>query len=224
MKMKLLNSWRFAIKCMKLSYNIKANLIIMGFMFVMALGYEIFYIAEGMGALLLMLLAMYPAQLVCSVCGSQLVLSSPYKKTLMTSLPTILTLCSSMILYLAVICIEAVRVHMTPETADRSSRIVLYCGIMLILLDICVGLAYKYFVMSLIIMSVSMIGFYYLSGMIGMGTAILQYIPEIPMPIAAVLGLCLALTGNALQYGVYLLVYKKPMSRRAMFGLLRQQA
>lgn len=222
--MKLINSWRFAVNCMKLSYNLKMNVICMGFLFIMALVYEVFYVADGLGAFLLLIIAMYPAQLTCSVCGSQLVLSSPYRRSMMTSLPAILTLCSQTAVYLAIICAEAVRAYVAPETAGRGSRIILLCGVMLILLDMYVGLAYKYFVLSWIMLAVSLIGFYYMSGMIGRDTALSQNLLNIPLPISAILGLCFALAGSALQYGISRLVYKKPMSRFAIFGLLRQQA
>lgn len=223
MGMKLINSWRFAIKCMRLSYNLKINLLCMGFLFILAILQEIFYISGGSGAFMLLIIAMYPAQLVSSVCGSQMVLSSPYRKPLMTSLPTVLNLCSGMAVYLAIIGIELIRVHMIPQLANFSSFIILSCGIILLLLDIYVGLAYKCFALSLVILSVSMIGFYYMSG-IGRGTALSQNPFCLPLPIAIAAGLCLALVGSALQYGISRLVYKKPMSRFAIFGLLRQQA
>ena len=221
--MKLINSWRFAIKCMKLSYNVKMNVICMGFLFLMALVYEVFSVAEGMGAFLLLIIAIYPAQLIGTVCGSELVLSSPYRKSLMTSLPVILTLCSGMVVYLTIICIEAIRAYVAPETAGRTSCIILFCGIILMLLNMYVGLACKYFVLPCIMLAVSLIPLRYMTDVISRDTALSQSICNLPMPVSVILGLCFALTGNAVQYGLCLLVYKKPMSRFAMFGL-RQRA
>ena len=88
--MKLIENWRFAVKCIKLSYNLKTNLLCIGFLSVMALVYEIGNFSNGMGAILMLTVGMYPAQMICSVCGSQLVLSSPHKKAIMTSVPTII--------------------------------------------------------------------------------------------------------------------------------------
>ncbi len=222
--MKLINSWRFAVKCMKLSYNLKINILCMGFLFIMALVYEVFYVTAGLGAFLLLIIATYPAQLIYSVCSSELVQSSPYRRSLMTSLPTVLTLCSGMAVYLVIICAEAVRAYVAPEKAGNGSRTVLLCGIMLMLLNMYMGLAYKYFVLSWVILAVSMMGYYYLSGLIGKGTALSQNLFNIPMLISVILGLCFTLAGNALQYGLSMLVYKKSMSRFAIFGLLRQRA
>ncbi len=221
--MNIRESWRFAVKCMKLSYKLKTNLICMSFLAVIALVYEIFNISDGMGAYLMAVLAMYPAQLVCSLCGSCLVQSSPYKKVLMTSLPTTLTFCSGIVVYLLIIGIEGIRVCVRPQALGQSTRMILLCGVMLMLLDIYVGIAYKYFVLSIILLSVSMVGFYSLSGIIGK-SVFAQYLMRIPLPAALGIGLCCLLLGGALQYGLSLLVYKKPMSRRAIFGLLRQQA
>ncbi|MDE5746728.1 MAG: hypothetical protein K2I21_04030, partial [Acetatifactor sp.] len=87
-----------------------------------------------------------------------------------------------------------------------------------------IGIAYKYFVLPMVLMCVSMVGFYNLSGIIGEGMVLSQYFLKIPMPAAIAIGLCLALLGALLQYVVSLLVYKKPISRRAIYGILRQQA
>lgn len=222
--MKIMESWRFAIKSMKLSYNLKSNLSIMGFLGVLGLVYEIFNITDGMGAYMLLVVAIYPAQLINSICGSQLVQSSPCKKTLMTSLSTVITFCCGVVMYLTIVCIEMVRVYITPEAAGHSARLILICGLMQMLLHIYIGIAYKYFVLPMVLMCVCMVGFYNLSGIIGNGTVLSQYFLKIPMPMAIAIGLCLALLGALLQYAVSLLVYKKPISRRAIYGMLRQQA
>lgn len=222
--MKIVESWRFAIKCMKLSYNLKSNLIIMGFLYVLALVYEIFNIGDGMGAYLLLVSAIYPTQLVHSICASQLAQSSPCKRTLMTSLPTVITFCGGAVMYLTIVCIEMVRVHITPEAVGHSARLILLCGLLQMMLHIYAGIAYKYFVLSVFLMSVSMVGFYNLSGIIGKSTVLSQYFLKIPMPMPIAIGLCLALLGALLQYAISLLVYKKPISRRAIYGMLRQQA
>lgn len=222
--MKLRESWRFAMKCMRLSYNVKTNLICMGLLAALGLVYEIFHIGgEGMGAYLLLVVSMYPAQYVNSLCGSQLVQSSPYKKTLMTSLPTALTFCSGIAVYLAVVVIEVVRACVGQGSMGHSSRLILLCGVLLLLLNLYVGVAYKYFAVSIFLLAVCMVGFYNLSGIMG-DTALAQFFLAIPLPVALVIGLCCALLGGVMQYGVSLLVYKKPMSRRAIYGLLRQQA
>ena len=195
----------------------------MGFLCVLALVYEIFNISDGMGAYLLLVSAIYPTQLVHSICASQLAQSSPCKRTLMTSLPTVITFCSGAVMYLTVVCIEMVRVHITPEAVGHSARLILLCGLMQMMLHIYAGIAYKYFVLSVFLMSFSMVGFYNLSGIIGKSTVLSQYFLKIPMPMAIAIGLCLALLGALLQYVVSLLVYKKPISRRAIYGMLRQQ-
>lgn len=222
--MKLMENWRFAVKCIKLSYNLKTNLLCIGFLSVMALVYEIGNLSNGMGGILMLTVSMYPAQMVYSVCGSQLVLSSPYKKAIMTSLPTIITFCSGMLAYLAVIGIEGIRAMGNPEAAQYSIHMILLLGVMLMIMEIYMGIAYKYFVVSIVVMIGCVTGSYYLMNFSGDGVLSMSWFSEISMPVAIAVGLCFVVLGSLLQYGITLLIYKKPVSRGAIFGLLRQQA
>lgn len=224
--MKLIEKWRLAINCIKLSHNLKVNLISGGILCVMGLVYEIGIgnLANGIGAIMLLTASMYPAQMIYSVCGSQLVLSSPHKKALMTSVPTIITSCSGIVFYLVVIGIEGIRAAGSPEAAADSARTILVAGMALVLLEIYVGLAFKYFAVSVVAMICCLFGSYYLAGLFGDAIAVMPWLSEISIPVAAAVGLCLAALGSLLQYGVSLLVYKKPISRSAIYGLMRQQA
>lgn len=228
--MKIIESWRFAIKCIKLSYNIKVNLFATGFLLLIGLLYEIMdlnsNIKSGMGAIMLVIVAMYPAQMIYSICGSQLAQSSPCKKAMMTSLPTVITFSSGMLAYLLVIVIEVIRAIRNPETAERCAGLILLIGMMLMFLNIYIGIAFKYFVVSMIMMIGIMSGGYYYCyrGIaVGVRTMVLPWLTGISMPIAIAAGLCFAVLGSLLQYGISLLLYKRPISRTAIYGLLRQQ-
>ena len=229
--MRLIESWRFAIKCIKLSYHLKVNLIIVGFLFLLALVYEIadlnVDLNSGMGGILLLIVAMYPAQMIYSICGSQLAQSSPYKKAMMTSLPAVITFCCGILTYLLVIVTEAIRAIRNPEAAEHCARLILLIGIVLMILNIYIGIAFRYFALSMIILLGFLLGFYYCypAGIvIGRSTIVLPWLTGISMPVATAVGLCLAVLGSLLQYGISLLLYKRPISRTAIYGLLRQQA
>lgn len=213
--------WQFAIKCMKYSYNLKLNLICAGVMLALGLFYEIIDLGNGMGGFILLVVSMYPVQILYSVCGSQLVQSSPYKKALMTSMPTILTLCSSILIYLLIVVIEGVRMVIKPETAGQGVSVILMSGMFLLFLDIYAGIVYKYFWISMVIMIVGTVGIY---SNIGRYRLFMQLFSGCSLPVAIAAGLCLALLGSLLQYGISLLVYKKPVSKQAVYGMLRQKA
>ncbi len=220
--MKLIESWRFAIRCMKLSYNLKMNLICGVVVFVIALVQEIAnHGYNGIGAMLLMTVAMYPAQMIYSICGSQLVQSSPYKKSIMTSLTTVITFCGGILYYLLVIGIEGIRVIVDPEAAGNSARIILFAGMLLMLIKVYVSVVYRYFFVSVIVMVGSITIYFYL---FTNNTIFSQWLSEMSMPAAIIAGLCFAVLGSLLQYGISLLLYKKPISRSAIYGMLRQQA
>lgn len=222
--MKLIESWRFAIRCMKLSYNLKMNLICGVVVFVIALVQEIANHGYNVvGAMLLMTVAVYPAQMIFSICGSQLVQSSPYKKSIMTSLTTVITFCSGILCYLIVIGIEGIRVIADPETAGKSARIILFVGMLLVLMKVYVSVAYRYFVVSVFVMAGSITFYSYFATMFINDKMFSQWLSEMSMPVAIMAGLCFAVLGSLLQYGISLLLYKKPISRNAIYGLLRQQ-
>ncbi|MDE7222878.1 MAG: hypothetical protein K2O34_03730, partial [Acetatifactor sp.] len=179
---------------------------------------------NGIGAVILVTMAMYPSQMIYSICGSQLAQSSPYKKAIMTFLPTVITFCSSTLTYLIVIGIEGIRAVRNPEAAEYGASMILFIGVAVLLLDVYVGIAYKYFVVSIIVMVIGMAGAYYMVNAFENGTMALSWLSGISMPVAIVVGLCLTMLGSLLQYGVFLLVYKQPVSHLAIYGLLCQQS
>lgn len=222
--MKLIESWRFAIRCMKLSDNLKMNLICGVVVFVIALVQEIANHGYNVvGAMFLMTVTVYPAHMIFSICSSQLVQSSPYKKSIMTSLTTVITFCSGILCYLIVIGIEGIRVIADPETAGKSARIILFAGMLLVLMKVYVSVVYRYRVVSVFVMTGSITFYSYFATMFINDKMFSRWISEMSMPVAIMAGLCFAVLGSLLQYGISLLLYKKPISRNAIYGLLRQQ-
>lgn len=224
--MKLVEQLRFAKKCLKYSYQVKVNLICGAIMGLLGLVYEIANINNGMGAYLMMLVSVYPTSLLYQLCSSQLIESSPCRKSMMTAVPTVLMLCMNMVSYLLLIGIEGIRIMVvgTPQAAEQSTLVILSCGIILVILDLYAAFGQKYYVLSLILMAGSLVSFFGLCGMYGHGDALLRKLFPLSVPAAIIVGLCLAFLGSLLQYGAYLLVYKKPMSPFVLNSILRQRA
>lgn len=223
--MKLAEKMRFIIKCMRYSSRLKTNLIGLVCMAVLGLVYEILDFSSGMGSCFILISAMYPAQLLYSVCMSQLVQASPYKKALMTSMVTLLTFCSGLIFYLLVIGVKSVWIVLDPSQAGRRAGEILAAGLFLVMIEIYTAVVFRYFWGGIIIVSVIMVGVY--SSIIstdGIFHSLGQLLSRCPLPAAIVLGLCLALLGGLLQYGMSLLLYNRPISKRAIYGVLRQQS
>lgn len=224
--MKLAEKMRFTIKCMRYSLRLKINLIGLVFMTVLGLVYEILDFSNGVGGSYFILIsAMYPAQLLYSVCMSQLVQASPYKKALTTSIVTLLTFCSGLIFYLLVIGVKSVWVVLDPSQAGRRAGEILAAGLFLVMIEIYTAVVFRYFWGGIILLSAIMVGVY--SSIIstdGIFHSLGQLFSRCPLPAAIVLGLCLALLGGLLQYGMSLLLYNRPISKRAIYGVLRQQS
>lgn len=223
--MKLAKKMRFTIKCMRYSSHPKSHLIGLVFMTLLGLTYEILDFSNGMGSCLILIGAMYPAQMLYSVCMSQLVQTSPYKRALTTSMVSLLIFCSSLIFYLLVIGVKSVWIILDPSQSGRRAGEILGAGLFLVMIDIYTVVVFKYFWRAIILLSVTMICIY--SSIISTGGifhSLGQLLSRCPLPVAIVLGLCLALLGSLLQYGMSLLLYDRPISKRAIYGVLRQQS
>ena len=107
-----------------------------------------------------------------------------------------------------------------PETAGQGVSVILMSGLFLLFLDIYAGIVYKYFWVSMMVMCVGVVGIY---SNIGRYRLFMQLFSRCSLPAAIAAGMCLALLGSLLQYGVSLLVYKKPVSKQAVYGMLRQK-
>lgn len=225
MDMKLAKKMRFIIKCMSYSLYIKNYLIGIVSMLVLGLTEEIADLNNGIGAYMILISAMYPAQMLYSVCSSQLVQVSPYKKVLTTSMVTLLTFCSSLVFYLLVIGVKSVWIILDPSQVGRRAGEILAAGLFLVVFNIYIAVAQKYFWGAMIILSVAMICIY--GSIVSLGGFfynLVQLFSRCPFPAAIAIGLCLVLLGSVLQYGVSLLLYSKPISKRAVYGILRQQS
>lgn len=171
------------------------------------------HLAIDAGAVFLFSSAMFPAQLVMSLDMSQMVQVSPYKKKLQTSIPAKMTTAGVMIMLGWGIFLQMISCVITGKNfADQGVKL-LMTGMWAFVVLFFTGVCYKFFVVSMFIMYILVIG-------AGLLVGIVQFlIPKgfIHPLVAIVADIVLVLTGGVIQYGLMKLFYKFPLSKAA-FG------
>ena len=219
----MINNWKLGLKSLKYAYGIKPNFFLMIVFMLISL---VFYTigprinSRFLGGYMLMCMAILPTQMVYSLSVSNIVQSSPLKKKMQTIVPAVFTCGNLVIMYLVNVLIYGVMVWVHPESVLEMGNEVLLLALTMMVMSIYMGLAYKYFAVSVI-----MFLFVYFSLYIGKNFVILDQFGSgaVFFGIMALLGLASVVVGGVMQYWVSLLVYKAPMSKMAQVASLRKE-
>lgn len=171
------------------------------------------------GAVLMVIAFMFPAQILYSLSVSNLVQSSPAKKRMQTTIPAVVTLAGLLGNYLACLVINLIFMAGHPERVDAICGETLMGAVFAAFTMIVLGVAYKYFWMSVLFGFV--VYFYVRYGFeinLDMGVS-----GGGAYALAAAAGFVLLLLGSLGQYGLSLLFYKAPMSKYAQSANLRKE-
>lgn len=218
----MINNWKMGFQSLKYAYGRLSNTIMMVIFFLMGI---LFYAMGPMlnnaffGGFMIMCAALMPTQMIYSLSVSNLVQASPAKKKMQTSVPAVFTTGSMMAVYLVNILIHAVVSALSPETDYDAGGAMVMQALTALTLMAYLGVAYKYFMASLVMFFVVYFSVY--TG--GFAAGVLFEAVNIPFALAAVLGFALIAAGRAAQYWVSLLVYKAPMSKMAQTASLRKE-
>ena len=172
------------------------------------------YLGIDVGAVSFFFSAKFPAKVVMSLDMSQMVQVSPYKKKLQISIPAKMTTAGILIMFGWSMFLQVISCVITGKNfADQGVKL-LMTGMWAFVILLFTGVCYKFFVISMIIMYILVIG----AGML-VGIAQQFFIPKgfIHPLVAIVADIVLVLTGGVIQYGLMKLFYKFPLSKAA-FG------
>lgn len=178
------------------------------------------YMAIDVGAVFLFCSAMFPAQLVMSLDMSQMVQASPYKKKLQTSIPAKMTTAGILIMFGWSMFLQVISCVISGKNfADQGVKL-LMTGMWAFVILLFTGVCYKFFVVSMIIMYILVLG----AGML-VGIAQQFFIPKgfIHPLVAIVADIVLILAGGVIQYGFMKLFYKFPLSKAAFGAAIKRE-
>lgn len=174
----------------------------------------------SMGGFFIILMGMWPVQLIQSLPGSQMVQASPWKKALQTWVPTLIGFVCFVAGYLIVLLLRLPgSINADAAELSRMSGEMLLMGTTAFLLMVYCGAAYKFMVASTVIFLVL-----YMGGTMAYNIifVIFERSLNISVQAAAVIGLIEIVAGAFAQYGISLLLYKYPISKHAQFRQLQK--
>lgn len=224
----MINNWKLGFKILRHGYGLVMS-IIQGVAFFLFGGCFLFFqistnnFRGGIpGQVIFLCIGMLPAQMIYSLSVSNLVLTSPVRKKLQTSVPAVFTWSCMTFLYLAEALVSAVMAWNLPEIRSSVCNELVVLGLVAMAMTLYLGIAYKYFVLSLLFL----FPIIFISVNIGMPVELNWPFfnqGNVSLILAAAIGLACIGAGAVGEYLISLLVYRRPMSKMAQAAPLRKE-
>ena len=224
----MINNWKLGFKIIRHGYGLVMS-IIQGIAFFLFGGFFFFLqistnnFRGGIpGQVVFLCIGMLPVQMLYSLSVSNLVLTSPVRKKLQTSVPAVLTWSCMTFLYLTTALVRAVMAWNLPEIRSGVCSELVVLGLVAMAMMLYLGIAYKYFVLSLLLL----FPIIFISVNMGMPVELNWAVfsqGNVSLILAAAIGLACIGLGAIGEYFISLLVYKRPMSKMAQAAPLRKE-
>lgn len=223
----MIKQLKMGFKMLRYTHGIKTCVIWMIVIFLFGILLE--WSASGenvsfnqIGIYFMMMIAIWPLQLLVSLNVSNVVAASPWKKRIQTSVMALVSVVAFLFAYLLVIVIEAVKLAKGMILEEDFTFFILWAAFFAGVLMIYMAFSSKYFVVSTIGFVISMS---VLSCIVSVRTYTNIGILHISMHPALVIliGVLIIVAGSLLEYGISLLLYKIPVSKYAQMNSLRKK-
>lgn len=224
----MINNWKLGFKILRHGYGLVMS-IIQGIAFFLFGGFFLFLqistnnFRGGIpGQVVLLCIGILPIQMLYSLSVSNLVLTSPVRKKLQTSVPAVLTWSCMTFLYLATALVRGVMAWNLPEIRSSVCSELVVLGLVAMAMMLYLGMAYKYFVLSLLFL----FPIIFISVNMGMPVELNWAVfsqGNASLILAVAVGLACIGVGAIGEYLISLLVYKRPMSKIAQAAPLRKE-
>lgn len=223
----MMNELKLSFQMMKYAYGIKMNMVACGIM--LLLGWTLEIITHGTSwvwGIFILAAPIYGVQFLYCTSLSDMVVSSPYRKRLQTSMPAMITFISNLPIFTLEVIFRMICIRNYPQDEEKILLGLLVMSLMNLMFGIYVALAFKYFVASMVIIMV-------VSSIIGMLISMIRIFGEEYTEIlhglwfmnqGTVIGIAyfmVCLTAAA-QYLVSLAIHKKPLSKRAQGASMKK--
>lgn len=177
-----------------------------------------------LGMFFMMLAPMYMVQVIYSMCMSTLVTASPYGKQIQTSIVSCGDLFFSLVSMTIIVIMKAVEVALYPQQKDALISVFVILSVMMLVLHIYTAFVYKFYVISLVLMLLTIWPISFYMGYSVSGSSISFALPTIPISFvgAVLLAYASTLLGVGLQYVLAKLIYRAPLSKYAQGAAMRK--
>lgn len=224
----MINNWKLGFKVLRHGYGLVMNIVQGIAFFVMGVSFLVLQISSDFfrggipGQVVILCIGILPVQMLYSLSVSNLVLTSPVRKKMQTSVPAVLTWCFMTFLYLALALVQALVSLNRPESVNSACSELVILGWVAMAMMLYLGIAYKYFLLSLLFL----FPIVFLAVNMGMSVELNWFVfnhGSASLVLAAVIGLACIGLGAFGEYLISLLLYKKPMSKMAQAAPLRKE-
>ena len=221
----MMKDFKTGLRLIRYSYGIKTAILCTIIFLLSGITMQFSNTMSFMGAFFLLIIAMWPTQMLYTLSMSSLVQTSKKKKALRTTIPTLINFAGIIFIYLIVLVVKVVQVKWNPELTSSVTMEMMMLGISMGLVMFYTALAYKYFIISTIFFVIVYIASYSSYAVVsGVKTRwIMAITGKVSIYTAGLIGILFLLFGALIEYGISRLVYKAPMSKMAQMASLRKQ-
>lgn len=220
----MINDMKLGIRFLRYGYGIKTNLVLLAVCVVFD---ALFFALEFMGitipldGYLLLACGMMPMQLLFTLNAAGLVLASPVRKKLQTSVPAVLNWFLMLGAYLIIVLKKAVIALIYPDKIAQNVMEMVFLASLAALIMAFTGVLYKSFP-AFIGMCFSLSGFisFFMMRILQwelLGKTMASFV------YGTVIGILLITAGAAAQYALSVLFYKRPVSKKTLGAQLNRQ-
>lgn len=220
----MINDMKLGIRLLRYGYGIKTNLVLLIVCTaadVLCFALELAGITTPLDGYLLLACAMVPVQILFSLNAVDIVLASPARKKLQTSVPAVMSLCATLAAYLIIVLKKAVIILIHPDKTAQSAVMLSFLAFLAAVIMVFTGVLYKSFP-AFLVMCFSLSGFV---SFFMMSLLRSDFLGEDMGALVrgALIGAVLILAGGALEYVLSILFYKKPVSKKTLGGKLSRE-
>lgn len=220
----MINDMKLGIRLLRYGYGIKMNLVLLIVCVaadVLFFALELAGITTPLDGYLLLACAMVPVQILFSLNAVDIVLASPVRKKLQTSVPAVMSLCAALAAYLIIVLKKAVIILIHPDKTAQSAVMLSFLAFLAAVIMVFTGVLYKSFP-AFLVMCFSLSGFV---SFFMMSLLRSDFLGEDMGALVrgALIGAVLILAGGALEYVLSILFYKKPVSKKTLGGKLSRE-
>ncbi len=220
----MINDMKLGIRLLRYGYGIKMNLVLLIVCVaadVLFFALELAGITTPLDGYLLLACAMVPVQILFSLNAVDIVLASPVRKKLQTSVPAVMSLCATLAAYLIIVLKKAVIILIHPDKTAQSAVMLSFLAFLAAVIMVFTGVLYKSFP-AFLVMCFSLSGFV---SFFMMSLLRSDFLGEDMGALVrgALIGAVLILAGGALEYVLSILFYKKPVSKKTLGGKLSRE-
>ncbi len=219
----MINNFKLGIKMFRYGTGLVGMMVCCGIFLALALIYNSLGTAGSFGDFFLMMVPIYPVQIIYTISISSFIASSPVKKRMQTSVPATICCFNMIAIYLVNALCKGIMLAGHPENIGTACGELLSLAGFGVIFMLYIGLAYKYFAVS-IVMGI-IVYFYTINRLNGVNTAWPHIFENSAgsFALALLIGLVCIVIGGFGQYGLALLVYKAPISKYALSAVVRKE-